>query len=60
MENSVGSICNAACTPQYGQRPRVNVAWVTYHDLVYDMEPGSIGAEEATARPFYAELNRRR
>jgi hypothetical protein len=37
----------------------VNVAWVTYHDLVYDMEPGSIGAEE-TARPLYAELNRRR
>jgi hypothetical protein len=45
--------------PQYGQRPRVNVAWVTYHDLVYAMWAGSIGASKQ-ARPFYAELNRRR
>src|SRR5215204_140393 len=29
MENSVGSMCSAACTPHYSQRPRVNVAWVT-------------------------------
>jgi hypothetical protein len=52
MENSVGSICSVwLAPPQYGQRPRVNVAWVTYHDLVYDIGPGSIGAEEA-ARQF--------
>jgi hypothetical protein len=57
MENSVGSICSGWPPPQYGQRPRVNVAWVTYHDLVYEMSAGSIGAEEI-ARPLYAELNR--
>jgi hypothetical protein len=56
MENSVGSICSVwLAPPQYGQRSRVNVAWVTYHDLVYDMEPGSI-ERRGTARPLYAEL----
>jgi hypothetical protein len=44
MENSVGSICSVwLAPPHYGQRPRVNVAWVTYHDLVYGIWPGSIG-----------------
>jgi hypothetical protein len=48
-----------ASPPQYGQRPRVNVAWVTYHDVVYGMGPGSIRCK-TTARPLDAELNRRR
>src|SRR6187397_1075004 len=57
MENSVGSICSGwLAPPQYGQRPRLNVAWVTYHDLVYGMGPGSIRCK-TTARPLDAELN---
>src|SRR5437870_3740704 len=30
--------------PHYRLRSRANVACVTYHDLVFDMEDGSIGA----------------
>jgi hypothetical protein len=57
MENSVGSICSVACTPHYGQRSRVNVGCVTYHDLVF----GSVGRFHRDAsgvtHPLYVELN---